>query len=80
MTKSIGGTLNVLKCFFQVINYHFAQNRSTVVAPIDPDLFINITDNSDDLTQTVQAISAYTPYKSLGMIQGIYRKQDDHLK
>ena len=46
----------------------------------DPDWFINITDNSNGLTQTVQVISPYTPYKSLGTIQGLCKKQDDQFK
>ena len=45
--KSTGGTLNLLKCLFQVINYTFAQDRSPVVSPTDPEWFINITNKSD---------------------------------
>ena len=48
--KSTGGTLNLLKCFFQVINYHFALNGFPVVAPIDLDWFIKITDKSNGLS------------------------------
>ena len=77
---STGGTLNLLKCFFQVINYRFSQNGAPLVAPTDPEWFINITDKSDGSSQTVQAISAYTPYKSLGTIQGLCKKQDNQFE
>ena len=35
--KSTGGTLNLLKCFFQAINYYFAQKGPPVVALTNPD-------------------------------------------
>ena len=78
--KSTGGTLNLLKCFFQVIIYTFARNGAPVVAPTDPEWFIDITENSDNTSQTVQTISAYTPYKSLGTIQGLCKQQNDQFE
>ena len=78
--KWTGGILNLLKCFFQVINYTFARNGSPVVAPTDPEWFINITNKSDGTSQRVQAISTYTPYKSLGTIQGLCKQQNNQFE
>ena len=75
--KSTGGTLNLLKCFFQVITTTFTRNGAPVIEAHDKSWYINIVDRTDNSTQRVKAISAYTPYKSLGTIQGICTKQDD---
>ena len=78
--KSTGGTLNLLKCFFQVITTTFSRNGAPVIAAHDKSWYIDIVDRHDNSTQRVKAISAYTPYKSLGTIQGICTKQDDQFE
>ena len=78
--KATGGTLNLLKCFFQVITTSFTRNGAPVIAAHDKSWYIDIVDRTDDSTQRVKALSAYTPYKSLGTIQGIYTKQDDQFE
>ena len=42
--KLTGGTLNLLKCFFQVITTTFSQNEAPVIAAHDKSWFINIVD------------------------------------
>ena len=72
--KATGGTLNLLKCFFQVITTSFTRNGAPVIAAHDKSWYIDIVDKTDNSTQRVKALSAYTPYKSLGTIQGICTK------
>ena len=78
--KATGGTLNLLKCFFQVITTSFSQSGAPVNAIHDESWYIDIVDRTDKSTQRVKALSAYTPYKSLGTIQGICQKQDDQFE
>ena len=78
--KAIGGTLNLLKWFFQVITTTFLRNGALVIAAHDESWYIDIIDRTDNSTQRVKALSAYTPYKSLGTIQGICKKQDDQFE
>ena len=78
--KATGGTLNLLKCFFQVITTSFSRGGAPVIAAHNESWYIDIVDKTDNSTQRVKAISAYTPYKSLGTIQGIYEKQDDQFE
>ena len=75
-----GGTLNLLKCFFQVIYIKFSRSGAPVIEAHDKSWYINIKDKTDNTIERVQAISAYTPYKSLGTIQGICKKQDDQFE
>ena len=46
----------------------------------DKSWYIDITDKTDNTTERVKAISAYTPYKNLVTIQGICKKQNDQLE
>ena len=78
--KAIGGTLNLLRCFFQVIPTTFSQKGAPVIAAHDKSWYNNIVDRTDNSTQRVKALSAYTPYKSLGTIQGICQNQDDQFE
>ena len=66
--KATGGTLNLLKCFFQVITSSFSRGGAPVIAAHDESWYIDIVDKTDNSTQRVKAISAYTPYKRLGTI------------
>ena len=75
--KATGGTLNLLKYFFQVITTAFSQSGAPVIAAHNESWYINIVDRADNSTQIMKALSAYTPYKSLGTIQGICKKQVD---
>ena len=58
-----GGTLNLLKCFFQVITTSFAQNGAPIIAAHDKSWYIDIVDRTDNSTQRVKALSAYTHTK-----------------
>ena len=78
--KATGGTLNLLKCFFQVITTTFTRNGAPVIAAHGKSWYIDIVDRTDDSTQRVKALSGYTPYKSLGTIQEICTKQDDQFE
>ena len=78
--KATGGTFNLLKCFFQVITTTFSRGGAPVIAAHDESWYIDIVDKTDNSTQRVEAISAYTLYKSLGTIQGICQKQDDQFE
>ena len=78
--KATGGTLNLLKCFFQVITTTFSRGGAPVIAAHNESWNIDIVDRTDNSTQRVKAISAYTPYKSLGTIQGICKKQVDQFE
>ena len=69
--KATGGTLNLPKCFFQVITTTFSRNGAPVIAAHDESWYIDIVDGTDKATQRVKALSAYTLYKSIGTIQGI---------
>ena len=66
--KATGGTLNLLKCFFQVISTVFSRQGAPVIKANDKPWYINIKNKSDNTTGRVQAMLAYTPYKSLGTI------------
>ena len=68
--KATGGTLNLLKY----------RNGALVIAAHNESWYIDIVDRTDKSTQRVKALSAYTPYKSLGTIQGICKKQDDQFE
>ena len=74
--KATGGTLILLKCFFQVITTSFSRGGAPVIAAHNESWYIDIVEKTDNSTQRVKAILAYTPYKSLGTIQGICAKQD----
>ena len=74
ISKITGGTLNVLKCFFQVIVTTFSESRAPVIAAHDKSGYIDIVDHTDNSAQRVEALSAYIPYKSLGTIQEICKK------
>ena len=78
--KATGGTLNLLKCFFQVIATTFSQTGATVIAAHDKSWYIDIVDKTENSTQRAEALSPYVPYKSLGTIQGICQKQDDQFE
>ena len=78
--KATGGTLNLLKCFFQIITTTFSRGGAPVITAHDESWYIDIVDKTDNSTQRVKALSAYTPYKSLGTIQGICKKQDDQFE
>ena len=78
--KATGGTLNLLKCFFQVIWTVFSRAGAPVLAADHEAWHIDIEDKTDNTTERVNAISAYTPYKSLGTIQGICKKQTDQFE
>ena len=78
--KLTGSTLNLLKYFFHVITTTFTRNGALVIAAHDKSWYIDIVDRTDNSTQRVKALSAYTPYKSLGTIQGIYEKQNDQFE
>ena len=78
--KSTERTLNLLKCFFQVITTTFTRNGAPVIAAHEKSWYIDIVHRTDCSTQGVKALSAYTPYKSLGTIQGNYTKQDDQFE
>ena len=65
---------------FQVITTTFTQNGAPVIAAHDKSWYIDIVDRTNNSTQKVKALSAYTPYKSLGTIQGICEKQDDQFE
>ena len=68
--KATGGTLNLLKYFLQVITTTFSQSGAPVIAAHDESWYIDIVDRIDNSTQRVKTLLAYTPYKSLGTIQG----------
>ena len=72
--KATGGTLNLMKYFFQVIATTFSQTGAPVIAAHDKSWYINIVNQTDNSTYRVEALSAYIPYKSLGTIQGICQK------
>ena len=78
--KATGGTLNLLKFFFQITSITFSQSGAPIIAAHDESWYIDIKDKTDKTTERVKAISAYTQYKTLGTIQGIYKKQDDRFK
>ena len=78
--KATGGTLNLLKCFFQVITTTFSRGGAPVIAAHDESWYIDIVDRTDNSTQRVKAISAYTLYKSLVTIQGICKKLVDQFE
>ena len=79
--KATGGTLNLLKCFFQVTSTTFSQAGAPVIATHDKSWYISIiVDRTDNSTQRVKVLSAYNPYKILGTIQGICEKQDDQFE
>ena len=78
--KATGGTLNLLECFFQVTTTTFSRGGAPVIAAHDESWYIDIVDRTDNSTQRVKALSVYTPYKSLGTIQGICKKQDDQFE
>ena len=78
--KATGGTLNLIKCFFAVVCITFSQAGAPVIAVHDKSWYIDIINKTDNTTEQVKAISAYTPYKILGTIQGMCQKQDDNLK
>ena len=59
--KATGGTLNLLKCFFQVITTSFTRNGAPVIAAHDKSWYIDIVDRTDNSTQRVKALSGYTP-------------------
>ena len=65
---------------FPSITTSFTRNGAPVIAAHDKSWYIDIVDRMDNSTQRVKALSAYTPYKSLGTIQGIYTKQDDQFE
>ena len=72
--KATGGTLDPLKYFFQVISTTFSRAGAPFIAAHDKSWCIDTVDKTDNTTQRVKALSAYTPYKSLGTIQGICKK------
>ena len=51
-----------------------------MIAANDNAWYIDIKNNTDNTTECVQAISAYTPYQSLGTIQGICTEQNDQFE
>ena len=63
-----GGTLNLLKCFFQVIYTVFSRSGAPVIEAHDKSWYIDIESKTNNTNKRVQAISVYTPYKSLGSI------------
>ena len=69
--KVTGGTLNLLKYFFQVIVTTTSQTGAPVIATHDKSWYIDIVDKTENSTQQVEVLSPYVPYKSLGPIQGI---------
>ena len=75
--QTIGGTLNLLKCFFQVITATLLQTGAPVIAAHDKSWYIDIVDKTENSTQKMQVMSPYVLYKSLGTTQGICQKQDD---
>ena len=78
--KAIGNTLNLLKCFFQVIATTFSQTGVLVIAVHDKSWYIDTIDQTDNSTQRVKALSAYVPYKSLSTIQGMCKNKMINLK
>ena len=78
--KATGGTLNLLKCFFQVISTTFSWSSTPLIVANEKSWYIDIENKTDNTTERVQAISAYTPYTSLGTIQGVCKKQDDQFE
>ena len=62
--KATGSTLNLLKCFFQVIITVFSRSGAPIIAAHDKSWHIDIKNKSDHTIERVQAISAYTPTKA----------------
>ena len=61
-------------------HYYFLGNEAPVIAAHDESWYIDIIDRTDKSTQRVKVLSAYTPFKSLGTIQEICKKQDDQFE
>ena len=78
--KATGGTLNLLKYLFQIISTNLSQTGAPVVAVHNNSWYIDIVDQTNNSTHRVKALSTYTPYKCLGIIQGICEKHNDQFE
>ena len=78
--KATGGRLDLLKRFFQVIPTTFSQTGAPVILAHDKSWYIDIVDQTNNSTQKVKTLSAYTLYTNLGTIQGICEKQDNQFE
>ena len=71
LIRSSGGALQLTKCFMQVIQFVFAMNGAPAVDTRDDSCTVTLTDRNTRRRITIDPISPYTTYKSLGTHQGI---------
>ena len=71
--KVTDSTLDLLKCFFQVIFTTLCKAWAHVIAAHEESWYIDIKDKTNSTMERVILISSYTTYTSLGITQGIYK-------
>ena len=79
LIRASGGALELAKCFYQVINFEFGTNGTPFASADTSNLHLELIDRTNNKSQSINTISCYKTYKSLGKIQGISKNQKTQL-